>query len=252
MKILVLGDIHGRVIWKDIIEKEVPDLTIFLGDYVSSHDKIVANLQLQNLKEILNFKESNKDKVILLRGNHDLQHLGYSWAECSGFNKNVFQEMMKPKFRERFLKDSQWVFRIENIIFSHAGISQNWFDHCNFKSIEDINKEEPSLLFGFSSADPFDYCGDSISQPLTWIRPASLCVSAVKGYKYVVGHTPVVEILDILGYLKGKLLERGQEKEVAKLYDENGEIWLCDSLPKQYLIIQDNEFIVRNYTPLVE
>ena len=69
MKILVLGDIHGRTIWKDIIEKESPDKIIFLGDYVSTHDNISADQQLSNLNNILDYKEESSDKVILLRGN---------------------------------------------------------------------------------------------------------------------------------------------------------------------------------------
>lgn len=73
MKILVLGDIHGRTIWKEILNKESPDFIIFLGDYVSSHDDISAEQQISNLEEILLYKESNLDKVILLRGNHKIQ-----------------------------------------------------------------------------------------------------------------------------------------------------------------------------------
>ena len=42
MKIVVLGDIHGLTVWKDIIDKEQPDQVIFLGDYVSSHEGISA------------------------------------------------------------------------------------------------------------------------------------------------------------------------------------------------------------------
>ena len=72
MKILVLGDIHGRTVWKNIIEKENPDITIFLGDYVTSHDNIPISEQITNLEEILKYKESNIDKVILLRGNHKI------------------------------------------------------------------------------------------------------------------------------------------------------------------------------------
>ena len=80
MKILVLGDIHGRTIWKDIIKKENPDKVIFLGDYVATHDNISSKEQIANLEEILAYKEANSSKVILLRGNHDIQHLGYYWA----------------------------------------------------------------------------------------------------------------------------------------------------------------------------
>ena len=74
-KILVLGDLHGRLFWKEIIEKENPDKIIFLGDYVSTHEGISAEQQLSNLEEILTYKENNPDKVILLRGNHKIQIL---------------------------------------------------------------------------------------------------------------------------------------------------------------------------------
>ena len=72
MKTLVLGDIHGRTIWKDIIKKENPDKVIFLGDYVTTHEGISSEQQISNLEEILTYKEENSDKVILLRGNHKI------------------------------------------------------------------------------------------------------------------------------------------------------------------------------------
>ena len=72
MKTLVLGDIHGKTVWKDIIDSENPDKIIFLGDYVSTHDKISSSQQIDNLENILSYKEDNLDKVILLRGNHKI------------------------------------------------------------------------------------------------------------------------------------------------------------------------------------
>lgn len=75
METLVLGDIHGRLYWYDIIQKEQPDRVIFLGDYVSTHDSIPADQQMSNLEDILNYKEDNPDKVILLRGNHKISIL---------------------------------------------------------------------------------------------------------------------------------------------------------------------------------
>lgn len=70
MKTLVIGDVHGRLCWLDIIEKENPDKVVFLGDYVSTHQLISSDQQCSNLEDILNYKEENPDKVILLRGNH--------------------------------------------------------------------------------------------------------------------------------------------------------------------------------------
>ena len=75
MRILVLGDTHGRLIWNDIIKNESPDLVVFLGDYVSTHEFISSGQQLSNLEDILNYKENNSEKVILLRGNHKISIL---------------------------------------------------------------------------------------------------------------------------------------------------------------------------------
>lgn len=75
MRILVLGDTHGRLIWNDVIKNESPNLVVFLGDYVSTHELISPDQQLSNLEDILNYKENNSEKVILLRGNHEISIL---------------------------------------------------------------------------------------------------------------------------------------------------------------------------------
>lgn len=230
MKILVLGDIHGRTIWKDIIEKENPDKIIFLGDYVSTHDNISADQQLSNLNNILNYKEENSDKVILLRGNHDTQHLGYYWAECSGWDPKIWQYMSESSFKERFLKLTQWVHIDDDlkVIFSHAGISNIWMNNSDIDSVYDINKLEPSELFGFTPDSPYDYYGNSITQPPTWIRPQALYECNIADWDQVVGHTPVIkDIINIREFTKN-----------------NRNIWLCDALNiSKYLIIDNNEFI---------
>lgn len=227
-KILVLGDTHGRPFWKEIIEKENPDKIIFLGDYVSTHEGISAEQQLSNLEEILTYKENNPDKVILLRGNHDTQHLGYYWAECSGWDGQVWGVMSQSEFKERFLKLTQWVYIDEELetIFSHAGVSGVWMKNSEIDSVHDINSLEPSELFGFTPNYYGDCYGDSETQPPVWIRPQALCKCNVKGWDQVVGHTPVRTIINVGKSAKGK---------------QN--IWLCDALGvKQYLVIDNNEF----------
>lgn len=227
-KILVLGDTHGRPFWKEIIEKENPDKIIFLGDYVSTHEGISAEQQLSNLEEILTYKENNPGKVILLRGNHDTQHLGYYWAECSGWDGQVWGVMSQSEFKERFLKLTQWVYIDEELktIFSHAGVSDVWMKNSEIDLVHDINSLEPSELFGFTPNYYGDCYGDSETQPPVWIRPQALCKCNVKGWNQVVGHTPVRTIINVGKSAKGK---------------QN--IWLCDALGvKQYLVIDNNEF----------
>ena len=70
MKIIVIADIHGRDLWKKQVEEEA-DLYIFLGDYFDSFN-IKGEDQIKNFLEIKEFYENNKDKVILLAGNHCL------------------------------------------------------------------------------------------------------------------------------------------------------------------------------------
>ena len=225
-KILVLGDIHGRTCWADIIKKENPDKVIFLGDYISTHENISEKQQCSNLEDILNYKEANPNKVILLRGNHDDQHLGYSWAECSGYFRDVEKYMISIK--DRFLKDTQWVYVEGNIIFSHAGISKTWFKNFDFEDVNLINNCEPSEKFAFTPNSFYDYYGNSITQPCVWIRPQVLVTDALDGYIQVVGHTPFKNITN-----------------TKSIKDDQPEIWLCDCLPDEYLVIENDEFVIK-------
>lgn len=227
-KIVVMGDIHGRTIWKDIVNLENPDKVIFLGDYVSSHEGISSEQQLSNLEDILQYKEDRGEAVILLRGNHCLDCLGYSWGECTPTEPKVKKVMSVDPLKSRFLNLTQWVYIDEELktIFSHAGVSQVWMDNSNIKSIYDINDLTPSEIFGFTPNYYGDYYGDSETQPLVWIRPQALCMCNIEGWNQVVGHTPV-------------------RKGIWHTHNTVGknEIWFCDALGvNQYLVIDNNEF----------
>lgn len=230
-KHLVLGDIHGRTIWRDIVNLEKPDKIIFLGDYVTTHEDISPEQQLANLEDILQYKEDRGEAVILLRGNHCLDCLGYSWAECYPTEPKVKEVMAVDPLKSRFLNLTQWVYIDEELktVFSHAGISQRWMDDTGIKSIYDINNFVPSELFGFTPDSRWDNNGSSVTQPLTWIRPQALCKCNVKGWTQVIGHTPVYNITDIY-----------------KATKHNEHIWCCDALGvNQYLVIDNGNFIIK-------
>jgi len=241
-KIVVIGDVHGRDTWNKIVDdNQDADLFVFLGDYVSTHQMdITVEMQLNNLLDVLLFKEENPDRVILLRGNHDMQHLGYYWAECSGFFRGVEKEMSKPEIRDRYLRDTQWVYVKDNIVFSHAGITERWFKDSGVKTIEEINTLEPSELFGFRPCKMSDYYGISQTQGPTWIRPQTLIEYALPGYTYVVGHTTVKNIFN----LKAALVEQYNKEDIhiSDSPEKFQDIWLCDCDLKEYLIIENGEF----------
>ena len=226
MKIVCIGDIHGRDVWKKIIEKESYDVVIFLGDYVSTHEYITEEQQIKNLEDILSFKEANPDKVILLRGNHDLQHLGYSWAECSGLFHNVAKYMSEKSVKQRFLNDTQWIYIYLNVIFSHAGVSKTWLvdSKCPLRELKSL---PPSSLYGFHAGidNVYDNTGNSIYQPPVWIRPQALMKDAIDNYIQVVGHTPLTKI------------------STMNVLDAS--LWFCDALPYEYLVIEDESFKIK-------
>ncbi len=200
MKTLVLGDIHGRTIWKDIIEKENPDKVIFLGDYVSSHDDITEEDQFKNLLDILDYYEANRDKVILLRGNHDVEALGYYWAECwPKFYEKWRFTANNNETKNRFIEDTQWIYVDGKNLFSHAGVSRHWLDKTQ-TSLENINNFSMDIrgeLFRFTAGpdNPWDSYGGSIYQPCTWIRPGQLLEDHIDGYNQFVGHTTLTQVV---------------------------------------------------------
>lgn len=221
--ILFLGDTHGRRYWKYIVETELPNKVVFLGDYVTTHDEISVAQQIRNLKEILDYKDINPGNVILLRGNHDLDALAYPWAKCS-----PSAEWLQPRtsvgapLGDRLLESTQWCYVFENNgekwVASHAGISMPWLleivnsdENIKFQSLKDINKYAPTPLFGFNG-DGYDLCGTSPQQSLTWIRPRTLLQHAIPHWNQIVAHTPT-ETIPVLGHS-----ESGKD------------IWFCDSM----------------------
>ena len=268
MRVLCIGDLHCREIWKDIVNKESYDKVIFLGDYTCPKEvKITSEETCIFLKEILEFKESNPNNVILLRGNHDCSELFY-WGRCyPQDNLKVYQYWQTVK--DRFIKDSQWIYQIPdtNIVCSHAGISVKFLEeverylannmmHYNpFKNIPDrykwildnINNIEPCEIFAFTPCKMSDYNGESATQPCTWIRPYTLLQYGYKDIIHIVGHTPIKYICNI----KNKCIEDREKyniKDNKEVIENYCNIWCCDNLSNnEYLIIDNNKFIVKTY-----
>lgn len=230
MKTIILGDIHGRICWKNIIESEKPDRIIFLGDYVTTHDNVSVEQQVNNFLDIIEYKNEHPN-TIMLQGNHDLQMAGYFWAEMSGWDFHLYHNLCDINFKELLLNNTQLAHIENNVIYSHAGISQYWFENiskCN--NILDVQFLEPDekLAYNYDTGYGEGY-GNSISQSPIWIRPQSLIKSLPEGFTQVIGHTPVQKISNI--------------KDLLPTCTEN--IYLCDNLPNEYLINEDNKFIIK-------
>ncbi len=200
MKIIALGDTHGRDLWKQIVKVEEDfDKFIFIGDYFDTREGIDASTQIQNFKEILEFKKANPDKVFLLIGNHDFHYLKGCGETYSGYQQYAamdINEVLQPAVTSGHM---QICHVFDEYIFSHAGLTNTW---CENNEIDLYNIEESVNVrfmknmesFKFEYGENLDKSGDDVTQSPLWVRIPSLFRDMVKGFTYVVGHTTVKEM----------------------------------------------------------
>ena len=235
MKIVALGDTHGRDIWKKIVKVEEDfDKFIFVGDYFDTREDIDASTQIKNFKEILEFKKANPDKVILLIGNHDFHYLKGCGETYSGYQQYAamdINEVLQPALTSGHL---QICHVFDEYIFSHAGLTQTW---CENNDIDLFNIEESVNVkfmksmesFRFEYGENLNRSGDDVTQPPIWVRIPSLLKDMVKGFTYVIGHTTIIEMhmannviaIDCLGTSKEYLVIQNGEALARKIIINN-------------------------------
>lgn len=198
MKIIALGDTHGRTNWKKIIAKETFDKIIFIGDYFDTQEDISPEQQINNFKKIIRHKKKNMDKVVLLLGNHDYQYLKASekYPSYQVSYGTAIQKLLHQAMEEDLL---QICFVWKKLVFTHAGVTKTWCKNNHIRktvlanAINDLFKSNPGT-FGFTIGRNLDMNGDDICQTPIWVRPRSLIQDRLGGYKQIVGHTPVVKL----------------------------------------------------------
>jgi predicted MPP superfamily phosphohydrolase len=209
MKTVVIGDIHGRSVWKLIYELEKPDRMIFIGDYFDSFD-ISGNDQLNNFQDIIKFKENGICDVILLIGNHDYHY----FPEVGDTGTSGYQHLLAPSISYIMgenKKHLQMAYQMGEYLFTHAGVSSVFMDSVYGKDgwkvenmamdLIELFKYKPrtfefgSMLHYNTYRDPY---GDNEGQSPIWIRPKSLMRANKdtlrKKVIQIVGHTQVEKI----------------------------------------------------------
>jgi predicted phosphodiesterase len=221
-KVIVLGDIHGRDIWKKIIENESDfDLVIFVGDYFDSFD-IDIMTQIHNFRDIIAFRNENPGKVITLLGNHDFHYTSGCIGSYSGFDYNIFYNMRLEI--DTLIKDGTLLIahQIGNYLFTHAGVTKTFCEENGIDTdnlVESLNEYlifKPNT-FNFKSGKNRSAYGDDITQGPLWVRPNSLLDDGLN-YIHVIGHTGGVsirtDIVDNRGYVNIDCIEYGNYLEL--------------------------------------
>ena len=193
---IVFGDIHGLTYWKKIV-KENPDCRyIFLGDYIDPYEDIKHTQLIENLKEIIQFKQEKQDDVILLLGNHDLHYFCSDMLPCWRFDFSIAEEV-SALFRKN-IHLFTYAIQEGNRIFTHAGISLKWFLD-DFKG--DVNKNIAKQLNNPlpKQIDALCRCGEwrggdrNTIGGIFWADLREL-IDPLPGYIQFVGHNRVDDI----------------------------------------------------------
>lgn len=133
-KLLIIPDVHGRAFWKEATEKYAQecDKIIFLGDYVDSYQNegFTRKQAIRTLEEVIEYKLNNKNKTVLLLGNHCLHYLIKSFPRSSRYDSsNAY------KIRELYCQHKH-LFKLaheesindKKYLFTHAGLMNSWIE----------------------------------------------------------------------------------------------------------------------------
>lgn len=239
MKIIAVGDVHGRDFWKKVAEKESDfDMFIFIGDYFDSFN-ISPEKQQENFLEILDFKTRNEDKVKMLIGNHDMHYLPWATQQCSGFSVENLVKMTSLLSQLVKAGRMQVCWQHKNVMFSHAGFTRTWLTNTGiFEGLPleaEVNVQDfvndlflkRIELFEYQSIDTSGY-GEHIAQSPLWVRPDSLKTDTGGGITQVIGHTTFDNIFAITDF-----------------DEENKQPIICIDAPKsgEYIFIGDDGVI---------
>jgi predicted phosphodiesterase len=159
MKVTAIGDIHGRKNWigpitgydsdtntgyKECLKDGTIDKVIIVGDYTDPYTFEGNSYEdsLDQLEEILTLKEQYGDKLILLLGNHDCHYITGLCEPCSRYDRfytDQYRDLFMPN-----LGKFRFAYQIENTLYTHAGISQHWYDSY-FKDLHETDYKGLSL-----------------------------------------------------------------------------------------------------------
>ncbi len=246
---VVIGDIHGRNSWKEIVALE-PDAKgfVFVGDYFDSRDRIAGAKQLENFLEIVAFKQETESttsqQVFLLFGNHDFHYMPWFTRDpYSGYLPYMAKKYQKALVNH--LSSMQMSLAIGNVLMSHAGVSVTWLqrfmipEYANISwidqsasfiatAVNDTFVQSPKS-FDFNGFNPF---GDDPQQSPIWIRPVALTMA-----NYNMLHKDLIQVF-------GHTVTRDAQVTFDRsLNDPLGHYFHADMLEQRcYLKFSGNEF----------
>ena len=250
-KILIIPDVHGRDFWKEPVKKVLEDTNahiVYIGDYTDPYSSEWApnfdyrQHTIDNLKEIIELKKQNSDRITLLLGNHDC---GYAIGDtiCSSRMDRSHRSEL-----EKLFKENRELFQIaeecdiagRHFVFSHAGILKGWVksvwgdeaDGTDFKVVDRLNNawlgNDWNILDRLGDYDTYrgwgglQYGSPVWSDIRSWIR-----VTPEETYGFnIVGHTQLYDgpvVLDQIADLDCRKAFYIDDQGTLRSYDTDEE-----------------------------
>ena len=228
-RVLVIPDVHLKP-WifdeADKVDKSSYEDIVVLGDLVDDWGKgNDIDAYEETLKRAAEFGKEHGESLWCY-GNHDVSYL---WdAMESGYSVQARLTAVDGITKlERILEDRyKFVHRIDNVLFSHAGVTETFVLHsCGYheKEIDDIlaktNRMGKQELWRDSS-------------PI-WARPQADFYRMFRDdlFYQVVGHTPVEEPLDACGVLTLDLFSTYSSGDPYG----NQKLYIVDTLTRKFV-----------------
>ena len=207
-KIVAIGDIHGSILWKDIVGENKDAMIVFMGDYLDPYGEYDCDEILDNFTDIINFKCNNRERVILLLGNHDLHY----FIETVNISTRYDSRLAK---RARFLFNDnndlfQNAYQINKIIFTHAGVSQKWFDYdfkgnINYNIAEQLNNPSDGQVEALYRIGAKRGGDSGCIGGIFWADRSEL-TDPLHGFTQVVGHNSVNDIKKLMYFDDNRII----------------------------------------------
>lgn len=195
-KVLVVGDMHLKPKLFDraekVLESGQADFAVQLGDLVDDWgEEFNLALYERTIRRAIDFHKKFPNTLWCM-GNHDFGYYHPEYGKrCSGHSRFVEYPMGELLLEMKDAGIEQKIVRhIDNVIFSHAGLTEEWMSVVGLGGIENdttgnclenlVNNVEPGLLWR----------GDS---PI-WARPQDERMRLFSDRLQVVGHTPMEKI----------------------------------------------------------
>lgn len=248
MKRLIIGDLHGNGLIRDIYEYENPDEVIILGDYFDSFtlSPLVQKLNFESLLKLRDEHLSkNKGNFILILGNHDFHYLIDSMEMYSGYNDETagyVSRLIEDLLYNSIIQIS-YIDKVNRIIFSHAGVTNSWFNqYC--KTLEDINKVNISSL-RFTNKDGDYFYGSSVWNSPIWVRPEGLMKDYYKDNNDIIWN-------QIFGHTHNEKIQRTYIEDEYDI-EKDAYFFNLDCFPNEYLVQElDNDTLKLKYNNFCE